>query len=228
MDRVTDVTRDCFSRVFQLRRLGAGSAVRPETLLQQMRRGIDDLLEKAGEEGFNQADAQDIAYALVALIDEVALTQGEAIRDYWMRNLLQFHYFKENQAGDGFFERLEQVRADPNREEVLRVYYLCLLFGFQGRYHVRGGEAERMDLLDRLAREVGRTRRVDTDVLAPRAVAPSEGLSFAGVDRRMVFAAAGAVLLAVLLFGGLKLGLAHDASGLAQLASASQGSGETR
>ena len=63
------------------------------------------------------------------------------IRDVWMSNPLQLHYFNENLAGEGFFYRLERILADPRRVEALRVYYLCLLFGFQGKYAVRGRRA---------------------------------------------------------------------------------------
>lgn len=224
MDRVTEVTRDCFSAVFQLRRLREESRG-PELLHQRMRRFVDELLEKASDEGFNQADAQDMAYAIVALVDEVALNQSEAIRTFWMRNLLQTHYFNENQAGDGFFVRLKSVREDPGREEVLRVYYLCLLFGFQGRYSVRGGEVERMEYIDQLSRELTRgRRRVDAEVLSPSALPPSEGFGAVAGNRTMLFAAVGAVVFAVMLFGGLKIGISSSASGLAEVVAA----GETR
>src|SRR4029078_12893641 len=85
----------------------------------------------------------------------VALSAGERLASGWMGHLLQFHYFRENTAGDGFFQRLETIRRDPRRREVLRSYALCLWFGFQGRYRVRGGELELMTLGESLQREVG-------------------------------------------------------------------------
>ena len=87
-------------------------------------------------------DVQDIAYALVALADELAMRQPGGIRDVWLSNPLQLHYFNENVAGEGFFYRLEFLIRDPSRLEVLRVYYQCLLFGFLGKYAIRGGELE--------------------------------------------------------------------------------------
>jgi type VI secretion system protein ImpK len=47
-----------------------------------------------------------------------------------MAHLLQFEYFKENQAGEGFFDRLKQVRGDRTALGDL-VYYLVLSLGFQ-------------------------------------------------------------------------------------------------
>lgn len=215
MDRVTEVTRECFNTLFQLRRLEPSGSARPEALHQQMRRAVDRLMDKAADEGFNQTDAKDMAYAVVALIDEVALASSDAVRDFWMQNLLQRQYFNENQAGNGFYSRLDSIRKDPSRDEVVRAYQLCLLFGFQGRYRVRGGETERLELIDDLARQLRPPRGVDFEVLSPRALPPNEGLSGAAANRTLLFGALGAVAFAVLLFIVLKIIGAHGASTLA-------------
>lgn len=105
----------------------------------------------------------DSKYAFCALLDEIILSSDFAIREEWERAPLQLRLFGEHLAGEGFFDKLEMLRLDPERHvETLEVFHTCLLLGFQGRYlldgqeklgylvarlgqeiiHVRGGKAE--------------------------------------------------------------------------------------
>ncbi|BAK75950.1 type IV/VI secretion system protein, DotU family [Pseudogulbenkiania sp. NH8B] len=80
-------------------------------------------------------------YAFCALLDEIILSSDFSLRDEWERMPLQLRLFGEHLAGEGFFNRLEQLRLEPARHiEELEVYYTCLLLGFQGRYLLEGEE----------------------------------------------------------------------------------------
>jgi type VI secretion system protein ImpK len=142
MDRVNEVTKDSFDALIQIRNLHDEGLLAPEMFHARMIAFIDDLYTRGQRAGMNERDVHDMVYAIVALADEVALRKPGGIREVWMSKPLQLHYFNENLAGEGFFQRLEYVLADPRRIDVLRVYYLCLLFGFQGKFAVRGGELE--------------------------------------------------------------------------------------
>lgn len=142
MDRVNEVTAECFNALIQLRQIGEQGHLAPEMFHQRLISFIDGVFMKGRQAGMQEHDVQDIAYALVALADELAMRQPGGIRDVWLQNPLQLHYFNENVAGEGFFYRLEFLIRDPSRLEVLRVYYQCLLFGFLGKYAIRGGELE--------------------------------------------------------------------------------------
>lgn len=142
MDRVNEVTAECFNALIQIRNLGDEGHLAPQMFHQRLIAFIDGVFMKGRQLGLQEHDVQDIAYALVALADELALRKPGGIRDVWMSNPLQLHYFNENVAGEGFFYRLEHLIRDPSRIDVLRVYYQCLLFGFLGKYAVRGGELE--------------------------------------------------------------------------------------
>ncbi len=142
MDRVNEVTKDCFNALVQIRTLADEGLLAPEMFHARMIAFIDDMFSRGQRAGFDSQDIQDMAYAMVALADEVALRKPGGIRDVWMSKPLQLHYFNENLAGEGFFHRLEYVIANPRRADVARVFYMCLLFGFQGKYAVRGGELE--------------------------------------------------------------------------------------
>jgi type VI secretion system protein ImpK len=160
MERINEVTKDCFNALIQFRSLDAASAVSPQMPYQRLCGFIDQMLTNARQAGYEELDVVDMAYAVVALADEIALHKGGSIRDFWMQRPLQLHYFNENLAGEGFYHRLNAVMSDPNRVDVLRVYYTCLLFGFQGQYAIRGGELE-LDAIIRRVKEALRNQLKD-------------------------------------------------------------------
>lgn len=160
MERINEVTKDCFNALIQFRALDAASAVSPQMPYQRLVGFIDQMIANARQAGYEDIDVTDMAYAMVALADELALHKGGAIRDFWMQRPLQLHYFNENLAGEGFFNRLNAVMSDPGRVEILRVYYLCLLLGFQGQYAIRGGELE-LDTIIRRVKEALRNELKD-------------------------------------------------------------------
>src|SRR5215813_905190 len=225
MDRVQAATQYCFGAITQIRRLEASSLPSPELLQQRLCGFIEEMEAQLKESGFNNQDVQDIEYAIVALADEVALNAGEPIASYWMTNLLQFKYFRTNTAGEGFFERLEPLRRDTHRHEVLKAYTLCLLFGFQGKYRIRGGELELMTLTDSLQREVMRPK-VDVDMLSPHAARPTEAIVGVKNQARLLIVAAAAVVLALSFYAVLRWGfLASSVSSLRDEVAAGQPKG---
>jgi type VI secretion system protein ImpK len=207
MQRVTEATKDCFDAAIRIRNSDAASVPPPEVLHHRLRGVVDETLRRAAVLGFSHQDAQDMTYALVALLDEIVITRPEPYRSFWMTNLLQLQYFNENVAGDGFFHRLQSIRKDPHRAEVLQVYYLCMLFGFQGRYRIRGGELELMTLIDSVQKDLERAKPFDFDVLSPHGERPTESM-LAGKHRiSPMVISLGALALALLVYGGLMFGL---------------------
>ena len=170
MDNVNQITAECFNALRQLRELD-GPIRSPETIHERLTGFIEAMREKAREQGMPQRDADDIAYAIVALADEIALGKAEPLRGFWMNRLLQLQFFNESLAGEGFFTRLQQIRRDGRRPDVLRVYYQCLLFGLQGKYSIRGGELELMKMIDQLRPEVERNIEVPDAAVARRRAA---------------------------------------------------------
>jgi len=81
--------------------------------------------------------AQEVAYikyALVAYIDEIflAFRKSEEIAAW---DLLQFKFFKTSNAGELFFKKLQEIEnCLKNPNSVLAIYYICLQFGFKGKY----------------------------------------------------------------------------------------------
>jgi type VI secretion system protein ImpK len=208
MDRVTEIVRDGFNALGQLRDVDDASLPAPEQLHARLRSFVDELLHRAGAAGFGREESNDLAYPIVALADELVLSKrSEALRLFWSGQLLQLHYFQENVAGEAFFTRLAEIRKDPRRAELVLPYYLALAFVFQGRYRVRGG--------DGLARDLARGRAVDVETLSPSGERPSDRLRGAGRGGPLVWIAAGLVALSAAVYVGLRVSLAAQVDAVA-------------
>ncbi len=118
---LSDICDDLFSLVVYLRE--AGDIADPDVLYDRAMELFTALEERARQVKIPDVDIRDAKYALVAIIDE---TVGWASR-------LEQHFFSQNVAGEGFFSRLEEIKATKGRNDVLAVYYLCLTLGFEGR-----------------------------------------------------------------------------------------------
>lgn len=214
MDRVNEVTKEVFNALAQIRRADERSQPMPEMLYQRMRSFVDRGMRRAAEVGFAQQDVQDIGYALVALTDEVVMSKGGELRDYWLPRSLQLQLFNTNVAGEGFFNNLQNLRHDSSRMEVLKVYYLCLLFGFQGQYRVRGGEIELASITEEVGGILTRGGMIGDAALAPHAARPQENLGGVRSQMPLVYVAIAALLLAVAVVVGLNLSVSSQADDL--------------
>jgi type VI secretion system protein ImpK len=203
MDIVSDLTSDCFSAINRLRELDE-PVTSPETVHARLRGFIESFKERARRAGLAEKDTQDIAYALVALMDEVALRAPEPLRGYWMNQTLQLHFFHENVAGEGFFSRLDTLLADGRRLTALRVYQLCLLFGFQGKYAFPGGDVELMRIADSVRNQVQRNQEVPSE-LSPAAEPPDEPLVRSASRNVLLWVSLGIFALALAVFVGLRV-----------------------
>src|SRR5690606_4729874 len=80
-------------------------------------------------------------FAFCALVDEVVLASQSKVRDAWERRPLQIEFFGEQLAGERFFEHLDTLRqGGAARVQLLEVFHMCLLVGFQGKYILEGSE----------------------------------------------------------------------------------------
>lgn len=80
-------------------------------------------------------------YAFCATVDEVVLMSQFKIREAWQRQPLQLQFFGDQLAGEQFFVKLEALRREgAARIQVLEVFHMCLLMGFQGKYLIEGSE----------------------------------------------------------------------------------------
>ena len=213
MDKLNQVTSECFNALRQLRELD-GPIRSPDMIHDRLCGFIEAMRERARDQAMPQRDADDIAYAIVALADEIAMGKPEPLRSFWMNKPLALQFFNDALAGEGFFTRLQQVRRDGRRQDVVRAYYQCLLFGFQGKYSIRGGELELMKIVDSLRPEVERNIEVP-DALSPAGEPPDEPMVRPGQRNLFLWIALGVFAVAIAVFIGLRVNLDRQVSGLA-------------
>jgi type VI secretion system protein ImpK len=102
---------------------------------------FDEFENRAKAEKADPDDAAAVKFALAAFVDEVVLSAEWGGRDQWGDDPLQLHFFGTYLAGEGFFQKLDELRAPgKTRADALEVYYLCLVLGFRGKYGVAGEE----------------------------------------------------------------------------------------
>jgi type VI secretion system protein ImpK len=113
-------------------------------------------------------------------------------------------------AGVVFFEKLEQFRSRRDSEQladILEVYLLCLLLGFEGRYSGRRGELD--GIVERLRMRLDHIRRRGNE-LSPSGVlphTPPELVPAQSHNNRLRVVTLGAVIFTILCFLALRLNL---------------------
>jgi type VI secretion system protein ImpK len=135
---------------------GIGGDANPDAtaVAAELKASLDATVGRAQAGGYTAAEVQASLFAVVAWIDELAMSREWSGGATWRLSPLQRHYFATTRAGSEFFEKLEALPDDAI--EVREVYGLVLLAGFSGRYtHRPPGElAEyRAALLERIAEE---------------------------------------------------------------------------
>jgi len=136
--------------------------------------GIFESAEQNGKgsgcsgEALNQA-----RFALAALIDETIMGSSWSGKDDWSSRTLQYEFFKENVAGIEFFNRLETIRRSSTPDpDLLELFYLCLVFGFEGQYKFQNREKLK-ELVDEIAKQI-KMKSALTPHLSPHGKRPDE------------------------------------------------------
>ena len=105
------------------------------------RNHVKQLLSGAQREarrmGYSADDVALVLYAAVAFLDESVLNSAQPMFASWPNRPLQEEIFGGHMGGEIFFQHLRQLLSRQDSEDladVLEVFQLCLLMGFQGRY----------------------------------------------------------------------------------------------
>ena len=134
-----DLMSDGFYLLLLLKRGQMPDSV--DGFVQSMQRFLDGVERGAMKLGIAAEDVYAAKYAFCAAVDEVVLSQPSPIRDAWELQPLQLRLFGDHLAGEHFFDRLEELRAQgAPRLPSLEVYHHCLLLGFEGKYRLEGPE----------------------------------------------------------------------------------------
>ena len=162
--------------------------------------------------GYSVEDFRLAAFAVVAFLDESLNASGDAVFGDWRRLPLQQELFKTSNAGEEFFKYLEAVlkrRDTPQLADLLEVFDLCLLLGFQGRGSLEFLRSYKEGVGERIRRIRGAAKPLSTSWTPSAGAVPA-----AGPDpwvRRLAVAAGASLVLAVALFAAFKLLLLNAA-----------------
>lgn len=108
---------------------------------ERIRQFLDEFERGAKRMDASPDDIFAAKYAFCAAVDESVLSSCFSIRDAWERQPLQLAFFGDHLAGENFFLKLEELRAQgAPRLPALEVFYMCLLLGFRGKYLLEGPE----------------------------------------------------------------------------------------
>jgi type VI secretion system protein ImpK len=160
--------------------------------------------QDARQAGYSQGDVRYALYAVVAFVDESILNSAQPMFRDWPRRPLQDELFGGHVGGEAFFQYLQQLMTrdpSPDLADVLEVYLLCLLLGFQGRYSA--ANRDELGLWTSRLREQLTRMRGGLPPIAPDWAIPTGEVIARTSDpwlRRLLFAGAVTLGLAVVLY----------------------------
>jgi type VI secretion system protein ImpK len=129
--------------------------------------------EQSKTNGISSDAFANARYGVTAYIDEMIINSRWSYREQWASRPLQYDFFAEYVAGEGFFKRLEAIRrAFPVQADLLELYALCMILGFEGQYRLHDHDKLR-GLIEDVTREV-QAKRGDAPGLSPRGKRPEE------------------------------------------------------
>jgi type VI secretion system protein ImpK len=188
----------------------------------QIREALRLVDQEGRQMGYSQDETRLAIFAAVAFLDESVLNSKSSAFVSWPSKPLQEELFGGHVAGETFFVNLESLlRANDssNVADVLEVYQLCLLLGYQGRYTM-GNRGELHAIKQATAEKIKRIRGVS--VLAPDSAPPASGaraVAFDPVVRWLKYGAIFCGALAIILFFAFKFTLNSGVSTVADLTS---------
>jgi type VI secretion system protein ImpK len=116
----------------------------PEALRTRLLAELVRARDAAVASGSSLERADQAAWSVAALLDDLALNTPWGGASVWPRQPLVVMLRGDVDAGAQFFARLEELERHPNRDrEMLELQYHCMALGFRGKYRVPGRAGDR-------------------------------------------------------------------------------------
>ncbi|MER9925353.1 type IVB secretion system protein IcmH/DotU [Mesorhizobium sp. M0048] len=116
----------------------------PEVLRTRLLEELVRARDTAMAAGSSMERADQAAWVVAALLDDLALNTPWGGASAWPRQPLVVMLRGDVDAGTQFFTRLDELERHPNRDrELLELQYDCLALGFRGKYRVPGRSGDR-------------------------------------------------------------------------------------
>lgn len=191
----------------------------PEVLRTRLLEELVRARDTAVASGSSLERADQAAWSVAALLDDLALNTPWGGASIWPRQPLVVMLRGDVDAGAQFFSRLEELERHPNRDqEMLELQYYCMALGFRGKYRVPGRAGDRsLNAVRVAAARFLRNADADDASLSPNwrgVVASDEPPRFTVPLWVMAVIAA---VLATAIYVGLSMSLSNQATQLTTL-----------
>lgn len=193
-----------------------------DSFKRRIRSVLQEVEQVAVGAGYDSRDIRNTHFAVVAFLDSVVLNSNEPVRAEWERKTLQEELFGQTDAGVVFFDKLEHFRSRRDSmqlADILEVYLLCILLGFEGRYS-KGLRGELESIAERLRLRIenirGSSSPLSIGSSAPTAPPPPPP-SHQRTANRLGIVTIAAIIVTILLFLLLRFNLAWISDDLGKL-----------
>ena len=107
------------------------SQLSTDSLINKFSLLINNFEENAEKNGARYDAIQAAKYCLCTFVDELAVRAGWA-DETWSKNSLLVSFYDETWGGERFFEIIQNLKQDPDKNiDLLEFMYLCLQFGYK-------------------------------------------------------------------------------------------------
>ena len=125
------------------------SQLSTDSLINKFSILINNFEENAEKNGTRYDAIQAAKYCLCTFVDELAVRAGWA-DETWSKNSLLVSFYDETWGGERFFEIIQNLKQDPDKNiDLLEFMYLCLQFGYKGKYQVLNSDELEIDKIKR-------------------------------------------------------------------------------
>ncbi|HKD13674.1 MAG TPA: DotU family type IV/VI secretion system protein [Candidatus Angelobacter sp.] len=203
-------------------RSGRQSVSDEESFRAHVRTAWHSAMQEGAARGYAPGDVSMAGYAVVALLDESVLNLRSPIFTSWPGHPFQQEVWREDLAGEAFFDYLQQLmgrRDSAELADLLEVFHLCLLLGYRGRYGLTGG-GDLAAIIRSVQNKISRSRAMSA-LLSPQAQLPRDLPQPRPPDKwskRLRWAAVCAAAISLVVFAICKVVLISGASEIRSLA----------
>ena len=165
--------------------------------------------DAAVSDGVPVSRADQAAWFAAATLDDIVLNTPWGAASGWPRQPLVTQLSGDVDAGERFYDRLDELMRFPDRDpDMLELAFYCLSLGFRGRHRVQGasGEASIAQLRAQIGRQLGRD---DEEDLSPRWM----GVAALDDPPRFAMPLWSIALIATTLISAVYIGLGINLSG---------------
>jgi type VI secretion system protein ImpK len=127
---------------------------------------LNALLSKVNCASYSKQQNQNALFAVCALIDEMILASDWKHRDEWANEPFQKTYFDTQKAGMQFYERLDGLNENDDKEQDVReVFLYALVQGFSGCYFESGEQSVKQEIIQ--ANYALLSKNIDSHLFSP-------------------------------------------------------------